>query len=184
MIVVEILFTSVVCNWITDLKTGETFKTHVFCAFETTLKSTRDSFWYGGQLICGKSNPWVLKHSRLLGKVFGPQLQVVGSMIPVRPCFATLFICTCGCFCFVYHLAVMWWVFWLKLIYLKWINWVGFQYFPPSKFIWYVYCIFVAIGLGGIKFSNYFLHHIYDTKECITETVEDKDADDLKRYYL
>lgn len=62
------------------------------------------------------------------------------------------------------------------------VNCVVFQYFPPSEFIWYTYCIFVAIGLGGIKFGNYFLHHIYDTKECITETVEDKDAENIKRY--
>jgi len=76
-------------------------------------------------------------------------------------------------FCNTFHLYV-----WLFLLCLPFSFYV---YLPPSKLIWYVYCCLVAIGLGVIKFVNYFLHFVYDTTECITETIEDNGQGSLKR---
>ncbi|XP_066152937.1 pecanex-like protein 1 isoform X2 [Euwallacea fornicatus] len=76
-------------------------------------------------------------------------------------------------FCNTFHMYV-----WLFLLCLPFSCYV---YFPPTKVIWYIYCCIVAVGLGGLKFGNYFLHYVYDTKECITETIEDKDQSNLKR---
>lgn len=48
-----------------------------------------------------------------------------------------------------------------------------FQYFPPTAFLWYVYCVSVAVVLTTIKLVNYSLHHMYDTTECIQEEIDD-----------
>ncbi|KAL1506032.1 hypothetical protein ABEB36_005467 [Hypothenemus hampei] len=76
-------------------------------------------------------------------------------------------------FCNTFHLYI--WMFLLCFPYTCYV------YFPPSKFIWYIYCCLIAIGLSSIKFGNYFLHHIYDTTECITETIEEHDYGAPKR---
>lgn len=48
-----------------------------------------------------------------------------------------------------------------------------FQYFAPTKYIWYFYCASVTFALMFIKLLNYGLHNMYDTTECIQEEVED-----------
>ncbi|XP_060530185.1 pecanex-like protein 1 isoform X2 [Cylas formicarius] len=44
-----------------------------------------------------------------------------------------------------------------------------YVYLPPNKAVWYVYCSLVAIAFAFVKFANYYLHHVYDTKECVRE---------------
>ncbi|XP_050297941.1 pecanex-like protein 1 isoform X2 [Anthonomus grandis grandis] len=74
-------------------------------------------------------------------------------------------------FCNTFHLYT-----WLFLLCVPFTLYV---YFPPTKIVWYIYCILVTLALSGIKFGNYFLHHIYDTTECVTETIEEDP--DLRR---
>lgn len=56
-----------------------------------------------------------------------------------------------------------------------------FQYFPPSRYMWYFYCLSVTVVLAVIKLVNYGLHHMYDTSECIHEEVEENWHEE-KRY--
>lgn len=73
-------------------------------------------------------------------------------------------------FCNTFHLYV-----WLFLLGLPFSFYV---YFPPNKYIWYIYCGLVAIVLGAIKLGNYFLHYVYDTRECIHEVIDNKERED------
>ncbi|CAH1237391.1 unnamed protein product [Diabrotica balteata] len=75
-------------------------------------------------------------------------------------------------FCNTFHLYV-----WLYLLCVPFCIYV---YFPPSWTVWYFYCGSVTVGLTILKLVNYGLHHMYDTKECIQEEVEDV-PQDLKK---
>jgi hypothetical protein len=68
-------------------------------------------------------------------------------------------------FCNTFHLYI-----WLFLLCLPFTIYV---YFPPTRYMWYFYCLLVTIVLAVIKLVNYGLHHMYDTSECIQEEVDD-----------
>lgn len=51
--------------------------------------------------------------------------------------------------------------------------WPIFQYFPPTRYIWYFYTATVTIALATIKLVNYSLHHMYDTTECVHVEIEE-----------
>ncbi|ENN80227.1 hypothetical protein YQE_03346, partial [Dendroctonus ponderosae] len=76
-------------------------------------------------------------------------------------------------FCNTFHLYIY--------LFLLCLPFTCHVYFPPDRSIWYVYCCLIALALGGLKLGNYFLHYVYDTTECITETVDETDPDNAKR---
>ncbi|XP_064214797.1 pecanex-like protein 1 isoform X2 [Tribolium castaneum] len=75
-------------------------------------------------------------------------------------------------FCNTFHLYI-----WLFLLCLPFTIYV---YFPPTKYMWYFYCLSVTIVLAVIKLVNYGLHHMYDTSECIHEEI-DENWQEVKR---
>lgn len=44
-----------------------------------------------------------------------------------------------------------------------------FQYFPPTLYVWLVYCSSFVAVFGTIKCVNHALHCVYDTTECLEE---------------
>ncbi|XP_063915633.1 pecanex-like protein 1 isoform X1 [Zophobas morio] len=68
-------------------------------------------------------------------------------------------------FCNTFHLYI-----WLFLLCLPFTIYV---YFPPTRYMWYFYCLSVTVVLAVIKLVNYGLHHMYDTSECIHEESEE-----------
>ncbi|GLV35789.1 pecanex [Carabus blaptoides fortunei] len=76
-------------------------------------------------------------------------------------------------FCNTFHLYI-----WLFLLCLPFTIYV---YFPPSAYIWYLYCGSVTLVFTSIKVINYALHHMYDTSECIQEETYDDLPDSERR---
>ncbi|XP_046982219.1 pecanex-like protein 1 [Schistocerca americana] len=71
-------------------------------------------------------------------------------------------------FCNTFHLYV-----WLFLLCLPF---TVYLFFPPTLTAWAGYCTAIAALFGVLKATNMWLHHVYDTSECVRE--EEFDARD------
>lgn len=64
-------------------------------------------------------------------------------------------------FCNTFHLYV-----WLFLLCLPF---TVYLFFPPTLTAWAGYCIAISALFGVLKATNMWLHHVYDTSECVRE---------------
>ncbi|XP_055542206.1 protein pecanex isoform X2 [Wyeomyia smithii] len=65
-------------------------------------------------------------------------------------------------FCNAVHLYI-----WLFLLFLPFII---YMYFPTAAIVWSLYCVLIAIIIGFFKFLNMALHRMYDKARTMSET--------------